>query len=173
MDRYERRENGGKTYGKRQYQCSCHLLRLAKLARKRGRRSVMTVLMIPGWATPSIADSLDPSPSTAICLVSCTPSFGILQTTLEELFALCFSPVRSSSSKISASHYGMLYHTWSPIFLCLLLERTWFLFSIHNCLFSVEAPPKDGLPHVEVFTFNTSIRGHMSFDLSLLVAVEF
>ncbi|KAF9667643.1 hypothetical protein SADUNF_Sadunf15G0045100 [Salix dunnii] len=30
-----------------------------------------------------------------------------------------------SSIKISASHYGMLYHTWSPMCLCLLLERTW------------------------------------------------
>lgn len=26
------------------------------------------------------------------------------------------------------------------------------LFTVENCLLSVEAPPKDGLPHVEVWT---------------------
>ncbi|KAF9662447.1 hypothetical protein SADUNF_Sadunf18G0054200 [Salix dunnii] len=87
------------------------------------RDGTNAVVTCSDWPNLRGKDSLDPSPSTVFCLVCRTPSFGILQTTLEELFALCFSPARSRTS-------------W-------------------------------------VFTFNSSIRGHMSFDLSLLVAVEF
>ncbi|KAH7511527.1 hypothetical protein FEM48_ZijujUnG0005900 [Ziziphus jujuba var. spinosa] len=79
-----------------------------------------------------------------ICLVSRSPSFRVLKNALEELFALCFSPSGSSKplwdiiaymvSKVSLPTPGK--------------ERV--LFAIENCLLSVEAPPKDGLPHADI-----------------------
>ncbi|KAJ6676966.1 hypothetical protein OIU85_010175 [Salix viminalis] len=81
-----------------------------------------------------------------ICLVSRSPSFGILRTALEELFALCFSPAGSSSIKISASHYGMLYYTWSPMYLCLLLERTWSCLPLRIACFPLRLHPKMDSP---------------------------
>ncbi|KAJ6691444.1 DENN DOMAIN-CONTAINING PROTEIN 3 [Salix koriyanagi] len=79
-----------------------------------------------------------------ICLVSRSPSFGILRTALEELFALCFSPAGSSKPLWDVILY-MVSDVPLPT-----PGKDLVLFAIENCLLSVEAPPKDGLPHVEV-----------------------
>ncbi|KAJ6676926.1 C-MYC PROMOTER BINDING PROTEIN [Salix viminalis] len=71
---------------------------------------------------------------------------GILRTALEELFALCFSPAGSSSIKILASHYGMFYHTWSPMYLCLLVERTWSCLPLRIACFLWRLHPKMDSP---------------------------
>ncbi|KAK1307569.1 hypothetical protein QJS10_CPA09g01337 [Acorus calamus] len=81
-----------------------------------------------------------------ICLVSRLPSFGILRDALEELFILCFSPSGS---------------------------RDRVLFSIESCLLSVETPPKEGLPHADVYPFDSCIRGHLPFNISIQVAGSF
>uniref|UniRef100_A0A6N2L965 UDENN domain-containing protein n=1 Tax=Salix viminalis TaxID=40686 RepID=A0A6N2L965_SALVM len=78
-----------------------------------------------------------------ICLVSRSPSFGILRTALEELFALCFSPAGSSKPLWDVILY-MVSDVPLPT-----PGKDLVLFAIENCLLSVEAPPKDGLPHVE------------------------
>lgn len=79
-----------------------------------------------------------------ICLVSRLPSFHVLRTALEEIFALCFSPK------------GSCKPLWD-IIACMVSNvplptpgKDRVLFAIENCLLSVEAPPKDGLPHADV-----------------------
>ncbi|XP_021736316.1 DENN domain and WD repeat-containing protein SCD1-like [Chenopodium quinoa] len=79
-----------------------------------------------------------------ICLVSHLPSFHVLRTALEEIFALCFSPKGSRKP------------LWD-IIACMVSNvplptpgKDRVLFAIENCLLSVEAPPKDGLPHADV-----------------------
>ncbi|KAF4386373.1 hypothetical protein F8388_020000 [Cannabis sativa] len=79
-----------------------------------------------------------------ICLVSRSPSFGVLKTALEELFSLCFSP--SGSSK---PLWEIISHMVSNVPLP-TPGKDRVLFSIENCLLSVEAPPKDGLPHADI-----------------------
>ncbi|KDP20097.1 hypothetical protein JCGZ_05866 [Jatropha curcas] len=79
-----------------------------------------------------------------ICLVSRSPSFGILRNALEEIFALCFSP--SGSSK---PLWDVIAHMVSNVPLP-TPGRDRVLFAIENCLLSVEAPPKDGLPHADI-----------------------
>nr|AIG51125.1 stomatal cytokinesis defective 1 [Gossypium hirsutum] len=101
-----------------------------------------------------------------ICVVSRSPCFRVLREALEEIFALCFSP--SGSSK---PLWDVIAHIVSNVPLPTPgKERV--LFAIDNCLLSVEVPPKDGLPHADVFTSDPSIRGHMPFDLSISVAVR-
>ncbi|XP_004301063.1 PREDICTED: uncharacterized protein LOC101307503 [Fragaria vesca subsp. vesca] len=79
-----------------------------------------------------------------ICLVSRSPSLRLLKNVLEELFALCFSS--SGSSKplwdIIAS---MVSNVPLPT-----PGKDRVLFAIDNVLLSVETPPKDGLPHVDI-----------------------
>ncbi|KAK4280838.1 hypothetical protein QN277_012408 [Acacia crassicarpa] len=79
-----------------------------------------------------------------ICLVSRFPSFHVLRSTLEELFALCFSPNGSSKPL-----WDVIAHLVSNVPLPTPgKERV--LFAIENCLLSVEAPPSDGLPHADI-----------------------
>uniref|UniRef100_A0A6N2MG58 cDENN domain-containing protein n=1 Tax=Salix viminalis TaxID=40686 RepID=A0A6N2MG58_SALVM len=61
----------------------------------------------------------------------------------EELFALCFSPAGSSKPL-----WDVILYTVSDVPLP-TPGKDLVLFAIENCLLSVEAPPKDGLPHVE------------------------
>ncbi|KAF9671422.1 hypothetical protein SADUNF_Sadunf12G0046000 [Salix dunnii] len=79
-----------------------------------------------------------------ICLVSRSPSFGVLRNALEELFKLCFSPAGSSKPL-----WDVISHMISNVPLP-TPGKDRVLFSIENCLLSVEAPPKDGLPHVDI-----------------------
>ncbi|KAJ6418477.1 hypothetical protein OIU84_001771 [Salix udensis] len=79
-----------------------------------------------------------------ICLVSRSPSFGVLRNALEELFKLCFSPTGSSKPL-----WDVISHMISNVPLP-TPGKDRVLFSIENCLLSVEAPPKDGLPHVDI-----------------------
>ncbi|XP_061344926.1 DENN domain and WD repeat-containing protein SCD1 isoform X3 [Gastrolobium bilobum] len=79
-----------------------------------------------------------------ICLVSRLPSFRVLRSALEELFALCFSPNGSSKPL-----WDVIAHMVSSVPLPTPgKERV--LFAIDSCLLSVEAPPNDGLPHVDI-----------------------
>lgn len=79
-----------------------------------------------------------------ICLVSRSPCFSVLRSTLEELFVLCFSPTGSSKPL-----WDIIAHTVSNVPLPTPgKERV--LFAIENCLLSVEAPPNCGLPHVDI-----------------------
>ncbi|XP_028801117.1 DENN domain and WD repeat-containing protein SCD1-like isoform X1 [Neltuma alba] len=79
-----------------------------------------------------------------ICLVSRSPSFHVLRSTLEEVFALCFSPNGSSKPL-----WDVIAHVVSNVPLPTPgKERV--LFAIENCLLSVEAPPNDGLPHADI-----------------------
>ncbi|PON47885.1 Guanine nucleotide-binding protein, beta subunit [Parasponia andersonii] len=79
-----------------------------------------------------------------ICLVSRSPSFRVLKHALEELFALCFSPSGSSKPLWEIIAY-MVSNIRLPT-----PGKDRVLFSIENCLLSVEAPPKDGLPHADI-----------------------
>ncbi|XP_065860701.1 DENN domain and WD repeat-containing protein SCD1 [Euphorbia lathyris] len=79
-----------------------------------------------------------------ICLVSRSPSFSVLRSALEEIFSLCFSP--SGSSK---PLWDVIAHMVSNVPLP-TPGRDRVLFAIENCLLSVEAPPKDGLPHADI-----------------------
>ncbi|KAB1212617.1 Myotubularin-related protein 13 [Morella rubra] len=79
-----------------------------------------------------------------ICLVSRLPSFHLLRNVLEELFSLCFSPDGSSKPL-----WDVIAHMVSNVPLPIPGENR-VLFTVENCLLSVEAPPKDGLPHVEI-----------------------
>ncbi|XP_061956937.1 DENN domain and WD repeat-containing protein SCD1-like [Populus nigra] len=79
-----------------------------------------------------------------ICLVSRSPSFGVLRNALEELFALCFSPAGSSKPL-----WEVISHMISNVPLP-TPGKDRVLFAIENCLLSLEAPPKDGLPHVDM-----------------------
>lgn len=79
-----------------------------------------------------------------ICLVSRLPSFHVLRNALEELFALCFSPNGSSKPL-----WDVIAHIVSNVPLPTPGKHR-VLFAIENCLLSVEAPPKDGLPHGDI-----------------------
>uniref|UniRef100_A0A7N2MPS3 UDENN domain-containing protein n=1 Tax=Quercus lobata TaxID=97700 RepID=A0A7N2MPS3_QUELO len=79
-----------------------------------------------------------------ICLVSRSPSFRVLRSALEELFTLCFSPNGSSKPL-----WDVIAHMVSNVPLP-TPGRDRVLFAIDNCLLSVEAPPKDGLPHADI-----------------------
>lgn len=79
-----------------------------------------------------------------ICLVSRSPSFRVLKNALEELFALCFS--ESGSSK---PLWDIIAYLVSNIPLP-TPGKNRVLFSVENCLLSVEAPPKDALPHADI-----------------------
>ncbi|KAG7944548.1 hypothetical protein I3843_15G107500 [Carya illinoinensis] len=79
-----------------------------------------------------------------ICLISRLPSFHALRSALEELFALCFSANGSSKPL-----WDVIAHMVSNVPLP-TPGRDRVLFAIENCLLSVEAPPKDGLPHADI-----------------------
>ncbi|KAF8399144.1 hypothetical protein HHK36_015009 [Tetracentron sinense] len=79
-----------------------------------------------------------------ICLVSRSPSFHILRDALEELFILCFSPTGSSKPL-----WDIIAYVVSNVPLP-TPGKDRVLFAIENCLLSVEAPPKDGLPHADI-----------------------
>ncbi|GMI96344.1 STOMATAL CYTOKINESIS-DEFECTIVE 1 [Hibiscus trionum] len=79
-----------------------------------------------------------------ICVVSRSPCFRVLRDALEEILTLCFSP--SGSSK---PLWDVIAHMVSNVPLPTPgKERV--LFAIDNYLLSVEAPPKDGLPHADI-----------------------
>ncbi|XP_047175239.1 DENN domain and WD repeat-containing protein SCD1 [Vigna umbellata] len=79
-----------------------------------------------------------------ICLVSRLPSFSILRSALEEIFALCFSSKGSSKPL-----WDVIAHMVSSVPLPTPgKERV--LFAIDSCLLSVEAPPNDWLPHADI-----------------------
>ncbi|KAH1235983.1 DENN domain and WD repeat-containing protein SCD1 [Glycine max] len=79
-----------------------------------------------------------------ICLVSRLPSFRVLKSALEEIFALCFSPNGSSKPL-----WDVIAHMVSSVPLPTPgKERV--LFAIESCLLSVEAPPIDWLPHADI-----------------------
>ncbi|KAI4347169.1 hypothetical protein L6164_008005 [Bauhinia variegata] len=79
-----------------------------------------------------------------ICLVSRSPSFQLLRSALEELFSLCFS--QNGSSK---PLWDVIAHMVFNVPLPTPGEER-VLFAIENCLLTVESPPNDGLPHVEI-----------------------
>lgn len=79
-----------------------------------------------------------------ICLISRLPSFRVLRNVLEELFALCFSPTGSSKPLWDVIAY-MVANVPLPT-----PGKDRVLFAVENCLLSVEAPPKDGLPHADI-----------------------
>lgn len=79
-----------------------------------------------------------------ICLVSRSPSFQVLRDALEELFILCFSPVGSSKPLWEVIAY-MVSNVPLPT-----PGKDRVLFAIENCLLSVEAPPKEALPHADI-----------------------
>ncbi|KAI4324639.1 hypothetical protein MLD38_030108 [Melastoma candidum] len=79
-----------------------------------------------------------------ICLVSHSPSFRVLRNALEEVFVLCFSADGSSKP---------LWEVIASMVTTVPLPtpgKDRILFSIENCLLSVEAPPKTGLPHADI-----------------------
>ncbi|KAL2342501.1 hypothetical protein Fmac_003786 [Flemingia macrophylla] len=79
-----------------------------------------------------------------ICLVSRLPSFSVLRSALEEIFALCFSSTGSRRPL-----WDVIAHMVSSVPLPTPgKERV--LFAIENCLLSVEVPPNDGLPHADI-----------------------
>ncbi|CAL9164135.1 DENN domain and WD repeat-containing protein SCD1-like isoform X1 [Musa acuminata AAA Group] len=79
-----------------------------------------------------------------ICVVSRSPSFQVLKDALEELFILCFSPAGSSKPLWDVIAY-MVSNVPLPT-----PGKDRVLFAIENCLLSVEAPPKEGLPHADI-----------------------
>ncbi|KAK9668772.1 hypothetical protein RND81_13G085700 [Saponaria officinalis] len=79
-----------------------------------------------------------------ICLVSRLSSFQVLRNALEEIFALCFSPNGSCKPL-----WDVIACTVSNVPLP-TPGKDRVLFAIENCLMSVEAPPKDGLPHADI-----------------------
>ncbi|GLT48924.1 hypothetical protein SLA2020_225120 [Shorea laevis] len=79
-----------------------------------------------------------------ICLVSRLPSFRVLKNALEEIFSLCFSTSGSSKPLWDVIAY-MVSNVPLPT-----PGKDRVLFAIENCLLSVEAPPKDGLPHADI-----------------------
>ncbi|KAG0459500.1 hypothetical protein HPP92_022628, partial [Vanilla planifolia] len=79
-----------------------------------------------------------------ICLVSRSPSFQVLRDALEELFILCFSP-----NGTSIPLWEIVAHMVSNVPLP-TPGKDRILFSIENCLLSVQAPPKEGLPHADI-----------------------
>ncbi|KAK9114844.1 hypothetical protein Syun_021641 [Stephania yunnanensis] len=79
-----------------------------------------------------------------ICLVSRSPSFRVLRDALEELFSLCFSSTGSSKPLWDVIAY-MVSNVPLPT-----PGKDRVLFAIENCLLTVDAPPKDGLPHADI-----------------------
>ncbi|KDO41981.1 hypothetical protein CISIN_1g0010392mg, partial [Citrus sinensis] len=79
-----------------------------------------------------------------ICLVSRSPSFRILRNALEEIYSLCF--LSDGSSK---PLWDVISHLVSNVPLP-TPGKNRVLFAIENCLLSVEAPPKEGLPHADI-----------------------
>ncbi|GMH14090.1 hypothetical protein Nepgr_015931 [Nepenthes gracilis] len=79
-----------------------------------------------------------------ICLVSRFPSFHVLRSALEEIFALCFSP-RGSCKPL----WDVIAFLVSKVPLP-TPGKDRVLFAIENCLLSVDAAPKDGLPHADI-----------------------
>ncbi|XP_020600152.1 DENN domain and WD repeat-containing protein SCD1 isoform X2 [Phalaenopsis equestris] len=79
-----------------------------------------------------------------ICLVSRSPSFRVLRDALEELFIVCFSP-----NSTSIPLWEVIAHIVSNVSLP-TPGKDRILFSIDNCILSVEAPPKEGLPHADI-----------------------
>ncbi|XP_074304749.1 DENN domain and WD repeat-containing protein SCD1 isoform X1 [Silene latifolia] len=79
-----------------------------------------------------------------ICLVSRLPSFQVLRNALEEIFALCFS-----SNGSCKPLWDVIACTVSNVPLP-TPGKDRVLFAIESCLISVEAPPKDGLPHADI-----------------------
>ncbi|OAY75391.1 DENN domain and WD repeat-containing protein SCD1 [Ananas comosus] len=79
-----------------------------------------------------------------ICLVSHSPSFRVLRDALEELFVLCFSP-----SGCSKPMWDIIAYLVSNVPLP-TPGKDRVLFAIENCLLSVEAPPKESLPHADI-----------------------
>ncbi|KAL5726231.1 Scytalone dehydratase [Ranunculus cassubicifolius] len=79
-----------------------------------------------------------------ICLVSHAPSFSTLREALEEVYSLCFS--RGGSSK---PLWDVISYMVSSVPLPIPGEER-VLFAIENCLLSVEAPPKNGLPQADI-----------------------
>ncbi|KAL6005913.1 Scytalone dehydratase [Asimina triloba] len=95
-----------------------------------------------------IADAYHIPPNSfadkCICLVSRSPSFHVLRDALEELFTLCFSPSGSSKPLWDIiAHMVMNVPLPTP-------GKDRVLFAVENCLLSVTAPPKDGLPHADI-----------------------
>ncbi|KAK0587053.1 hypothetical protein LWI29_016603 [Acer saccharum] len=79
-----------------------------------------------------------------ICLVSRFPSFRVLRNALEELFSLCFSDEGSSKPIWDVISF-LVSNVPLPT-----PGKDRVLFAIENCLLSVDAPPKDGLPHADI-----------------------
>ncbi|KAJ3671152.1 hypothetical protein LUZ60_008578 [Juncus effusus] len=79
-----------------------------------------------------------------ICLVSHSPSFGVLREALEELFVVCFSPSGCSKPVWEIINY-MVSKVPLPT-----PGKVRVLFSLENRLLSVEAPPKETLPHADI-----------------------
>lgn len=79
-----------------------------------------------------------------ICLVSRSPSFCVLRNALEEIYSLCF--LSDGSSK---PLWDVISHLVSNVPLP-TPGKDRVLFAIENCLLSVEAPPKEGLPHADI-----------------------
>ncbi|GAB4850614.1 Scytalone dehydratase [Ancistrocladus abbreviatus] len=79
-----------------------------------------------------------------ICLVSRLPSFWALRSTLEEIFALCFKPTGSCKPLWDVISF-LVSHVPLPT-----PGKDRVLFAIENCLLSVDAPSKDGLPHADI-----------------------
>ncbi|KAL6994874.1 Scytalone dehydratase [Sarracenia purpurea var. burkii] len=79
-----------------------------------------------------------------ICLVSRSPSFRALRDSLEELYALCFSPNGSSKPL-----WDVIANLVSSVPLP-TPGKDRVLFSIENSLLAVEVPPTDGLPHADI-----------------------
>ncbi|KAK9091206.1 hypothetical protein Sjap_024383 [Stephania japonica] len=79
-----------------------------------------------------------------ICLVSRSPSFRVLRDALEELFSLCFSST-GSSKPLWDVIANMVSNVPLPT-----PGKDRVLFAIENCLLTVEAPPKDGIPHADI-----------------------
>ncbi|XP_077212384.1 DENN domain and WD repeat-containing protein SCD1-like isoform X2 [Tasmannia lanceolata] len=79
-----------------------------------------------------------------ICLVSRSPIFYVLRDALEELFILCFLSTGSSKPLWDViAHMVLNVPLPTP-------GKNRVLFAVENCLLSVEAPPKDGLPHADI-----------------------
>ncbi|EEC70939.1 hypothetical protein OsI_02530 [Oryza sativa Indica Group] len=78
-----------------------------------------------------------------ICFVSHSPSFQVLRDALEEIFVLCFSPAGCSKPL-----WDIISHLVSNVPLP-TPGKNRVLFAIENCLLSVEAPPKEWLPHAD------------------------
>ncbi|XWS50709.1 hypothetical protein CRYUN_Cryun12cG0109900 [Craigia yunnanensis] len=83
------------------------------------------------------------------CIAFRDPVSEDIADALEELFALCFSPSGSSCDNFSKPLWDVIAYMVSNVPLPTPgKERV--LFAIGSSLLSVEAPPKDGLPHADI-----------------------